>query len=54
MLGSDFCVRLNKRLARAVAEVVTNDAENKDSKLNTKISINNSPPNMLDIVESNI
>jgi len=44
VLGGDFCVWLNKRLAKAVAEVVANDTENAEIKPNTNNSMNISPP----------
>jgi len=44
VLGGDFCVSPNKRLAKAVADDVTNVTENADSKPNKNSSMIDSPP----------
>jgi len=44
VLGSGFCFSLNKRLAKALAEVVTKVAEKAEIKPNKKSSMINSPP----------
>jgi len=44
VLGSGFCVSPNKRLAKAVAEDVTNVTEKAEIKPNKNNSIDYSPP----------
>ena len=44
VLGGDFCVSPNKRLAKAVAVVVTKVTEKAENRPNKNNSINNSPP----------